>query len=337
MGDFYSFGTVGDGALRIAQYALIFLSNAKLPYYLCFLPIIVYLVLHRFVKFNDKGPVQIPLIICISSFLLLLPCMNLGSGNSSILDVYATFSNKTIIIDKMGIEHFLFRDLSAFVYKAPEKIEIDTIEDDNDDNTPSNPVIEPRVIDSTLWKNIASQEENTNMQTIDNYLMSQRITQSNEKTGEFVSKKAIGISGRNIQKKAATDVSEFLNFKKERELMDEYGGKVKLKWASPYDEASSLSGGNQQKLLVARWLLAHPDFIIFDEPTRGIDVGAKKEIYTLINELAAAGKGVLVISSELPELFGICDRLLVFRRKRLATQLETAKTTQEEVMHFAVC
>ena len=128
----------------------------------------------------------------------------------------------------------------------------------------------------------------------------------------------------------------FLNGK-EQELMTEYGGKVKMKWASPYDEASSLSGGNQQKLLVARWLLANPDFIIFDEPTRGIDVGAKKEIYTLINELAAAGKGVLVISSELPELFGICDRLLVFRRKRLAAQLETAKTTQEEVMHFAVC
>ena len=134
-----------------------------------------------------------------------------------------------------------------------------------------------------------------------------------------------------------TGMKWFLNFKKEKELMDEYGGKVKLKWASPYDEASSLSGGNQQKLLVARWLLANPDFIIFDEPTRGIDVGAKKEIYTLINELAAAGKGILVISSELPELFGICDRLLVFRRKRLAAQLETAKTTQEEVMHFAVC
>ncbi|MBR6241720.1 MAG: sugar ABC transporter ATP-binding protein [Lentisphaeria bacterium] len=136
---------------------------------------------------------------------------------------------------------------------------------------------------------------------------------------------------------AATGMKWFLNFGKEQKLMDEYGGKVKLKWASPYDEASSLSGGNQQKLLVARWLLANPDFIIFDEPTRGIDIGAKKEIYTLINELAAAGKGVLVISSELPELFGICDRLLVFRRKRLAAQLETAKTTQEEVMHFAVC
>ena len=135
----------------------------------------------------------------------------------------------------------------------------------------------------------------------------------------------------------ATGMKWLLNFRKEMALMDEYGGKVKLKWASPYDEASSLSGGNQQKLLVARWLLANPDFIIFDEPTRGIDVGAKKEIYTLINELAAAGKGVLVISSELPELFGICDRLLVFRRKRLAAQLETAKTTQEEVMHFAVC
>ena len=135
----------------------------------------------------------------------------------------------------------------------------------------------------------------------------------------------------------ATGMKWLLDFGKEQKLMDEYGGKVKLKWASPYDEASSLSGGNQQKLLVARWLLANPDFIIFDEPTRGIDVGAKKEIYTLINELAAAGKGILVISSELPELFGICDRLLVFRRKRLAAQLETAKTTQEEVMHFAVC
>ena len=135
----------------------------------------------------------------------------------------------------------------------------------------------------------------------------------------------------------ATGMKWFLNFKKEQALMDEYGGKVKLKWASPYDEAASLSGGNQQKLLVARWLLANPDFIIFDEPTRGIDVGAKKEIYLLINELAAAGKGILVISSELPELFGICDRLLVFRRKRLAAQLETAKTTPDEVMHFAVC
>lgn len=135
----------------------------------------------------------------------------------------------------------------------------------------------------------------------------------------------------------ATGMKWFLNFRKEDALMDEYGDKVKLKWASPDDEASSLSGGNQQKLLVARWLLANPDFIIFDEPTRGIDVGAKKEIYTLINELAAAGKGVLVISSELPELFGICDRLLVFHRKRIAADLETAKTTQEEVMHFAVC
>ena len=135
----------------------------------------------------------------------------------------------------------------------------------------------------------------------------------------------------------ATGMKWFLNFRKEDALMDEYGTKVKLKWASPDDEASSLSGGNQQKLLVARWLLANPDFIIFDEPTRGIDVGAKKEIYTLINELAAAGKGVLVISSELPELFGICDRLLVFHRKRIAADLETAKTSQEEVMHFAVC
>ena len=184
MGDFYSFGTVGDGALRIAQYALIFLSNAKLPYYLCFLPLIVYILLHKFVKFNSKGPFQIPAIITILSFLLMLPCMNLGSGNSSILDVYATFSNKTIIIDKMGIEHFLFRDLGAFVYKATEKIVIDDI-DDTDDDPPVETVIEPRVINDTQWKNIAANEENSNMQTIDNYLMSRKITQTNEKTGEF--------------------------------------------------------------------------------------------------------------------------------------------------------
>ena len=80
MGDFYSFGTVGDGALRIAQYAVIFLSSAKLPYYLCFVPLIVYILLHRFVKFNAKGPFQLPAIFCILAFLLLIPTMDLSSG-----------------------------------------------------------------------------------------------------------------------------------------------------------------------------------------------------------------------------------------------------------------
>ena len=185
MGDFYSFGTVGDGALRIAQYAVIFLSAAKLPYYLCFIPLIVYILLHRFVKFNEKGQFQLPAIFCILSFLLLIPIMDLGSGTSSILKTYGTFSNKTIIIDKFGIEHFFFRDLSALVYKTPDTIEIqeEVIEE------PVEPVetIEnkKRVINDSEWKNIAQSEVNANMQTIDKYLMNRQITQTNEKTGMF--------------------------------------------------------------------------------------------------------------------------------------------------------
>jgi ABC-type sugar transport system ATPase subunit len=96
-----------------------------------------------------------------------------------------------------------------------------------------------------------------------------------------------------------------------------------------------LSGGNQQKLLIARWLLAKSRFMIFDEPTRGIDVGAKKEVYALLNRLAEQGKAILFISSELPELFGIADRILVMRRGSLVGNFKTSETTQEEIMHFA--
>ncbi|MBN2685451.1 MAG: sugar ABC transporter ATP-binding protein [Pontiellaceae bacterium] len=126
-----------------------------------------------------------------------------------------------------------------------------------------------------------------------------------------------------------------LKLAKERELCEELGAKVKVKWEGPDAPATSLSGGNQQKLLVARWLMADAEFIIFDEPTRGIDVGAKKEVYTIINELAAEGKAQLVISSELPELFGICDRILVMRRGRIVGNFVTAETTPEKVMHAA--
>ncbi len=113
------------------------------------------------------------------------------------------------------------------------------------------------------------------------------------------------------------------------------GSQMNVKWASPHAPASSLSGGNQQKLLVARWLLAESRFMIFDEPTRGIDVGAKREIYALLNDLAAKGKAILFISSELPELFGVADRILVMRRGRLAGNLATKQTSPNEVMHLA--
>ena len=126
-----------------------------------------------------------------------------------------------------------------------------------------------------------------------------------------------------------------LNPSKEAAGAARVGGQMNVKWASPQAPANSLSGGNQQKLLVARWLLAGSRFLIFDEPTRGIDVGAKREIYALLNALAKEGRAILIISSELPELFGVADRILVMRRGKLAGNLETKKTTPNEVMHLA--
>lgn len=122
---------------------------------------------------------------------------------------------------------------------------------------------------------------------------------------------------------------------KENKIVEDIGSRISIKWLGPEAPVNSLSGGNQQKLLIARWLLAESKFMIFDEPTRGIDVGAKKEVYTLLNKLAERGKAILFISSELPELFGIADRILVMRRGRLVGNLTTKETTQEEVMHLA--
>lgn len=122
---------------------------------------------------------------------------------------------------------------------------------------------------------------------------------------------------------------------KEIKISADIAARIGIKWLGPQAPVDSLSGGNQQKILIARWLLANSKFMIFDEPTRGIDVGAKKEVYTLLNQLAEQGKAILFISSELPELFGIADRILVMRRGRLVGNLKTSATTQEEVMHLA--
>jgi len=122
---------------------------------------------------------------------------------------------------------------------------------------------------------------------------------------------------------------------RENRIVERIGSRIAIKWLGPEAPVRSLSGGNQQKLLIARWLLAESKFMIFDEPTRGIDVGAKKEVYTLLNKLAEQGKAILFISSELPELFGISDRILVVRRGRLVGNLTTKETSQEAVMHLA--
>ena len=100
-----------------------------------------------------------------------------------------------------------------------------------------------------------------------------------------------------------------------------------------------VAGGNQQKVIIGRWLLTEPEVLLLDEPTRGIDVGAKFEIYQLINDLAAKGKGVMVVSSEMPELIGICDRILVMSNGRVAGILDMKKDyhgqEQEEIMRLA--
>ena len=99
---------------------------------------------------------------------------------------------------------------------------------------------------------------------------------------------------------------------------------------------NSLSGGNQQKIVVAKWLLTKPEIVFLDEPTRGIDVGAKFEIYQLIQKIAKEGKAVVMVSSELPELLGICDRILVLKEGRLAGEISAEEASQEKIMSVIV-
>ena len=107
---------------------------------------------------------------------------------------------------------------------------------------------------------------------------------------------------------------------------------MRVKTPTQKTQIGSLSGGNQQKVILGRWLLTKPEVLMLDEPTRGIDVGAKYEIYQLMNDLASTGKGIIIISSEMPELIGTTDRILVMSNGRVAGIVETAKTNQEEIM-----
>ncbi|EJS89260.1 galactose/methyl galaxtoside transporter ATP-binding protein, partial [Pasteurella multocida subsp. multocida str. Anand1_cattle] len=95
------------------------------------------------------------------------------------------------------------------------------------------------------------------------------------------------------------------------------------------------SGGNQQKVVIGRWLLTQPEILMLDEPTRGIDIGAKYEIYQLIMELAKKDKGIIMISSEMPELLGVTDRILVMSNGKVAGIVNTAETSQEEILQLA--
>jgi len=123
-------------------------------------------------------------------------------------------------------------------------------------------------------------------------------------------------------------------FQKESQKVAEFQTKLAVS-AAPETAISNLSGGNQQKIVLARWLLADPAVLFLDDPTRGIDVAAKEEIYKIIDELAVQGKGVILVSSELPELWRCCDRILVLQEGRQAGIVETKDSSQEEVMQLA--
>ena len=128
-----------------------------------------------------------------------------------------------------------------------------------------------------------------------------------------------------------------LDERAEREEFESYVGKLSIKVSSPEQAAGNLSGGNQQKLVLSKWLARNAEVFIFDEPTRGVDVGAKYEIYLLINQLVAEGKAVLFISSDLPEVIGMCDRVIVMHEGKVTGEIEDLEgTTQEDILSLAI-
>ena len=126
-----------------------------------------------------------------------------------------------------------------------------------------------------------------------------------------------------------------LSDKKMREDTDWAIQAMHIKTPSQSTQIRSLSGGNQQKVIIGRWLLTKPEVLLLDEPTRGIDVGAKYEIYELIIDLANQGKGIIMVSSEMPELLGVCDRILVMSGGQLAGEVDARNTSQEEILTLA--
>jgi putative multiple sugar transport system ATP-binding protein len=127
---------------------------------------------------------------------------------------------------------------------------------------------------------------------------------------------------------------QVINEPQEMKVTSEYRDKLNIKCSSIQQLALNLSGGNQQKVVLSKWLFASPEILILDEPTRGIDVGAKYEIYTIINRLASEGKAIILISSELPEILGVCDRIYVMRDGKIVGEMPASEASQEKVMKY---
>ncbi|GII31547.1 multiple monosaccharide ABC transporter ATP-binding protein [Planotetraspora mira] len=141
---------------------------------------------------------------------------------------------------------------------------------------------------------------------------------------------------RNVSAAALSKLARrgWVNDNEEYRVADEYRASMNIKAPSVSSVTGKLSGGNQQKVVLAKWIFTDADVLILDEPTRGIDVGAKYEIYTIINRLADSGKAILVISSELPELLGLCDRIYALSAGRITGEVQRSDATQERIMQY---
>ncbi len=128
----------------------------------------------------------------------------------------------------------------------------------------------------------------------------------------------------------------FIKSLEEKTKTEKILSELKVKMASSKLAVKNLSGGNQQKVVLAKWMMKDPDVIIFDEPTRGIDVGAKAEIYKLMNEFVAKGKAIIMISSEMPEAMGMSDRILVISNHKLSGEFNRDEFSQDSIMTMAM-
>jgi len=127
-----------------------------------------------------------------------------------------------------------------------------------------------------------------------------------------------------------------LKGQEETRVAERYREAISIRTPNVFQKVVNLSGGNQQKVVLSKWLFAGPKVLILDEPTRGIDVGAKFEIYNIINDLSREGKGVVMISSEMPELLGMCDRIYVMSEGTFVGELDAAEASQERIMSLIV-
>jgi len=133
-----------------------------------------------------------------------------------------------------------------------------------------------------------------------------------------------------------TNKVKTIDKKAEKLEVDKFIKKLSIKTPNQDQKVKNLSGGNQQKVILAKWLMKSPKVLIIDEPTRGIDVGAKKEIYDVLNELKSSGKAIIMISSDMPEVLGISDRIIVMHEGKISGEIPRKEATQENIMKYAV-